>query len=474
MADEQQGRKALKAGLGYTVGNILCKGLSFLSAFIFARLMTPADYGIYNTFSSYVSILSVAIGFALHASIKNARMDYENRLGSYCSSVTLLTIGNSLLFFLIAVIFRDSLSTALSIPATMVIIIVLESFATAMMTFYNEYLAVNFQSKRYLIISLVYAVSGTALSVLLVTTLFSQQRYLGRAYVTMVPLLFVAVYILYVIYRNHRPKVNLEYWKYGLRISLPIIPHGLSQLILAQFDRIMIKKSIGDTQAGLYSFANNIGFIFQVVTTSMDTAWCPWAFDRMKEKDYGSIRSKANVYVSFVSVMAAGLLLISPELILIMGGQEYADSRFVVLPIVLSVYYAFMYTLPACIEYYYKKTNIIAMSTMAAALLNVVLNSIFIPKIGYIAAAYTTVFCYLCYYILHVVCARKLHGSFIYDMRVMLLCLVAVTGFMFLCLWLVDMIWIRMAILLAGMLAAVIIGIKNKETILHLLRSLRK
>ena len=41
------------------------------------------------------------------------------------------------------------------------------------------------------------------------------------------------------------------------------MPHGLSQLLLNQFDRIMIKSIIGSTEAGLYSFAYNVGMIFQ-------------------------------------------------------------------------------------------------------------------------------------------------------------------------------------------------------------------
>lgn len=40
----------------------------------------------------------------------------------------------------------------------------------------------------------------------------------------------------------------------------------------------MIKRIIGDTEAGLYSFAYNVGMIFQVITNSLDTAWTPVVF----------------------------------------------------------------------------------------------------------------------------------------------------------------------------------------------------
>ena len=110
MANESSGKKALKAGLGYTVGNMLVKGLSFLAIPLFARLMTVEDFGIYSTFSSYVMIVTVLAGFTLHTSVRNAKLDYAERTGSYCSSVTLLVIGNSLLLLALSLAFAAPLA----------------------------------------------------------------------------------------------------------------------------------------------------------------------------------------------------------------------------------------------------------------------------------------------------------------------------------------------------------------------------
>ncbi len=474
MSEKNNGKKALRAGLGYTIGNVFCKGLSFISAFIFARLMSLQDYGIYNTFASYVAILAIVIGFALHVTIRNAKIDYADRLDEYCSSVSLLTVINSLILFIVAFVFREQLGALLSLPSQLVAIIVIESFANAVMSFYNDYLAVHFQSKKYLVISLIYAVGGTLLSVLLICTVCSDMRYFGRALGTAIPLLIIAIYILCTFYRTSLPRVRKEYWKYGLRISLPIIPHGLSQIILAQFDRIMIKMSVGDAMAGMYSFANNIGMIFQIITNSMDTAWTPWFFERMEAKDYKAIRKASSLYLAFVSILAVGMLLISPELIVIMGGETYRDSRYVVLPLLLSVFFAFMYTLPSNIEYYYKKTQIIAFGTMGAAVLNIILNSIFVPMYGYVAAAYTTVFCYVCYFVVHMIISTRIQGSMIFDLRVIIGCAVAVTAAMFICLWLINEVAVRMTVVAIGILAMLVVVYLKRDMVLPLVRNLKK
>lgn len=465
MPDKQEkteGGNAIRAGLNYTVGNLLTKGLSFLSVILFARLMSTGDYGIFNTFSSYVSMLGVVIGFAMHVSVRNAKLDYPGRLEAYCSSITLITLANTLVFLVLAVVFRKQLSQWLSVPEILVGLIVVESFANAILMVYNEYLAMYYRSKKYVTLSLIYALVGMGLSLIFVCFLFPNARYFGRALGTTLPLLLIAIYILWEFYRQARPRVSREYWRYSLKISLPIVPHGLSQLVLGQFDRIMIKKSLGDEAAGLYSFANNVGWIYQIVTNSLDTAWCPWFFQKMKDEAYGTIRKSGSLYGVAVSVMAVCLLLVSPEVILIMGGAKYAESCTVVMPIILGAYFAFLFTLFSCVEYYYKKTKLIALGTVAAAILNVVLNSLFIPRYGFQAAAYTTAFCYLCYLLIHIGFARKIHGRNLYPMPVIFACILGVTAMTFVCLWLVNAFWIRWGILLAGMLAAFIWGWRNR------------
>ena len=53
------------------------------------------------------------------------------------------------------------------------------------------------------------------------------------------------------------------------------------------------------------------------------------------------------------------------------------------------------------IEYYYEKTKMVALISIITALCNVILNYLFIPKFGYIAAAYTTLISYFISTVMH-------------------------------------------------------------------------
>ena len=197
----------------------------------------------------------------------------------------------------------------------------------------------------------------------------------------------------------------------------------------------------------------------------MDTAWTPWFYEQMaagKEKD---IRQKTAWYVLLMSVIAVLLMLVCPEIILIMGGQKYTESRYTVVPIVLGMYFAFLYALPAAIEYYHKKTKLIAVGTVCAAIINVVLNAVFIPLFGYVAAAYTTVVCYVLYFFFHLFIARRILGRFLFDMKSLFLCMAGVVAFSAICLLFINNFWIRWGILAVLLAAALIVTIWKRKDI---------
>ena len=410
MPDKDSGRKAVRAGVGYTIGNLLIKGLAFLSIPIFSNLLSTADYGVFNTYSAYMLLFTVVISLGLPSSIRTAHYDFGERSKEYISCGALLIVMNLALFLALGALCRQALEVYGGLRRSLVFLAVLSSFGSALLSYYNSHLSMEYKSREFLAISFFYSFSSIALSILLICTHRGEAGYYWRALGNTLPMLLVAAYVLFRLWRRERPRVRREYARYGLRFGLPLIPHDLSRIVLSQFDRIMIAQSVGDAQAGLFSFACNLGLPIEVLTTSIDTAWCPWLFERLREGDYARIRRRAFDIAMLMSVGASALMLISPELIRLLSAPGYWESRYVAVPIVLSMYFAFLYILPAGVEYYLKKTQYIAAGTMAVAVLNVLLNALCIPRFGYVAAAYTTVVSYALYYLFHTLLSRRLFG----------------------------------------------------------------
>lgn len=410
MSGNSNGEKAIKAGIGYTIGNILIRGVSFLLLPIFSRLMDTDQFGIYNAFLSYDSILYVITGMALHSSVKSAHYTFKGKIDEYVSSVSLIYIINFTIFNIIAIVFGKKLSALLDLPILAIYMLLVYSSGTALLTLYNNRISLDYSYKKYLTISFINTIGNIGLSLLLILTVFNSQRSLGRIVGTSTVIGIIAIYILAYFYKKAKPKYKKDYWKFGIIYSLPIIPHGISQVLLSQFDRIMIRSMVSDSATGIYSLAANLKIILNVISESISTAWSTWFFEEIDKGNTKSIQKRAVQMVCLFGVLVIGLMAISPELILFLGGKEYINGKYVAIPMLIDCFILFMYNIIVPSEYYTKKTKYIMIGTMLSATINVITNYIFILKYGYYAAAYTTLFSYICYVLLHMVISKKLVG----------------------------------------------------------------
>lgn len=407
----QSRNKVFKAGAGYIIGNYLLKGITFLSAPIFTRLLTTEEYGDFGAYIAYESIFYIILGLALHSSITNAKYEYKEKLDGYVSSLVLLSGISVGIWWIIANVFYSSYCSILGLDRTVMNILVFHCLGSAMFQLFNVYVGLSYSVKSYLVLTGVNGLANMGLSIILILTIFRNDRLMGRILGSALPIIVIAGYICYYFFKKCKPQVNKQYWKYALQYSLPIIPHGISQVILSSFDRIMIKGMVGATEAGLYSFAGTINSIIVVVSSSLDKVWKPWFYEKMDAKEYSVIRKSIAKYMLGFAIFIAMVIMVIPELVRILGAKEYWGTTACVIPVVIGGYFAFIYTIPVYVEYFYKKTKYIALGSILAAVLNIVLNYLLIPRYGYIAAAYTTLLTYLLYYVFHCFLARKIHGS---------------------------------------------------------------
>ena len=461
--------KKIRASVGYTIGNYLIKGLSFITIPIFSRILSQSDYGIYNTFSAYESFLCIILGVAIHSSYKNARYKYgikkeghfKENFETYASNTIILIIINSIIWFLILSIFGEKISQLLAIDKSLLPLLVLYAFGDAAILCFNSRASLNYEYTKFLKVAFANVISNIVLSVLLILTCYQGHRYIGRAIGTAMPMFILGIIIAVGFFRMARPKDIRGYLSWGVRYSLPIVPHGLSQIILSQFDRIMINKLIGSLEAGVYSFGYNIYSIILVTYNSIDTVWAQWFYEKMHGNEKKTIKRISSIYMVLMLLFSSAVMLVSPELIVILGSKKYSDSIYCVLPIVAGGYFSFLYTIPCEVEYYHEKTKYIAAGTMLAALINIVTNYICILKFGYVAAAYTTLGTYMLYFLFHYFLAMKIQKENLFSNSIVLLCFVGIFISLFLSLLLINMSVIRWSLSIA--MVGLMIGIEEKN-----------
>lgn len=406
--------KLLKAGLWYVIGNLLIKGIAFISTPLFTRLLSIDEFGTYSTYTAYESLLSVIIGGGIFASIKNAKFDYSESFDDYVASALFITIIPFILVLMVGNLFIDVISPLIGLDQILLNVLIIQSYATAIITFNSVKYSINLQYKKFMLISLITSLASVSLSILFIFTIFNDDRLVARILGGAIPTIIIAVCLAFIIFRK-RKLFNLDVWKYSIPIGLPLVPHSLSQIILSVFDRVMINSIIGSTAAGIYSFTSNVGNLLFIIWNSLDQVWAPTFYQLMHDKNYNEIQGKSKIYVIIFSYFTIGMVTISPEVIMILAPKEYWVGRELVIPICISVYFTFLYSFPVNVEYFFKKTKYISLGTLCAAILNVVLNFAFIPKFGFVAAAYTTLISYIALFIFHWLIAKRIFSKRLFN-----------------------------------------------------------
>ena len=396
---------AIKAGIWYTICNFLVRAISFISMPIFTRLMSLEEYGNYNNFTSWLNIIMVVTTMDLHATINRARFDFEKEINDYLSTITVTSLVIPSGIYLIAICFHDIFQKVLDMDIISIHCMFLSIIFSSAINIFQAKQRVNYKYRESVLITFISTFITVGFSLALVYCM--NNKYYGRVIGQTIPAtLFNAAIAIYLI--TCGKKLKWKYVKYAIWICLPYVPHLLSMNILSQYDRIQIKNYCGSEDVALYSLAYSCALVMNIFLNSLNNAWSPWMGDMIHENNIVAIRKDSKKYILMFLFLTIGALLIAPELLLFFGGSKYSEALMVMPPVIAGVFFQFIYTLYVNIEMYEKKVWGVAFATGIAAVLNIILNSIFIPKYGYIAAAFTTLFCYGVLCMLHYFLVKRI------------------------------------------------------------------
>ena len=78
---------ALKAGVWYVISSIMVKAVSIITTPIFTRMLTHAEFGAFNNYTAWVSIVTVFVTLNLDSTLISARYDHEQDFDGYILSM---------------------------------------------------------------------------------------------------------------------------------------------------------------------------------------------------------------------------------------------------------------------------------------------------------------------------------------------------------------------------------------------------
>ena len=436
--DNNKGSLAVRSSIWYMIANVSLRAVSIITTPIYTGMLTKADYGRANTYNSWIDVFNVFACLCVVYSIGRAKLDFKDKFDEYMSALQGLSSSCGFILLILAFVFRESLAAWLHYEVPLAVGLFAYLCVSPSVEYMMQKCRYEYRYRENILISAITCVGQVALSITLML-LFNDARYIGKILGVIIPtaIMGIVFYITFIV----RGKVfyNREYWIYALKIGLPMIPHALALILLAQMDRIMIKDICSDADAGLYTFGYSFATLLMIFTNAIGQAWLPWFNETLYAGGADRIKVIQKKLVKLGTFLSMVFIVVAPEalMILAISDSSYWVAKYVVPPIVLGTLAQYFYTNYVNVEIFCKKTPIIAIGSCAAALINYILNRTLIPVYGYTAAAYTTLASYLILMIMHFVMVRFVLKQKVYDDLYMFLSMAvySVIGCMFLALY---------------------------------------
>ncbi len=422
----------------FLVCSFLQRGISVITTPIFTRLLSTAEYGQYTVFNSWLSIVTIFITFRLYQGVyTQGLVKFDQDRAVFSSSLQGLTTTLCAAGTVAYLLFHNFWNNLFSLTTAQMLCMLVMIWATAAFNFWAAEQRVVLKYRRLVLVTLIVSLAKPLLGIFLV--LHAEDKVTARIFGLALVELIGYVGLYYIQMKRGKKFFSRRFWKYALLFNLPLIPHYLSQTVLSSADRIMIANMVGDNEAGIYGLAYSVSQIMLLFNTALTQTLSPWLYQKIKSRKVGEIKGVAYGSLGIIAIVNLLLIALAPEVIAVFAPSSYAAAIWTIPPVAMSGLFIFAYDLFAAFEFYFEKTRFIMVASILGAVANIVLNLLFIPIFGYIAAGYTTLICYIIYAVVHYlfmnrVCRQNLDGERPYNTRTLLLLAVGfmAVGFYFL------------------------------------------
>jgi O-antigen/teichoic acid export membrane protein len=425
----------------YLSSSVISKGIGFLVIPIYTRLFGVEGYGEYSLYLVIYSFLSLLFEFGTIKSLLRAWYDYENedqRLKLLWTIFKKQFIGTLILGTILI-----SLSSFFSAFFKFQTLTFVFGVLAAVLQLPIRYALLYFQLSRKVSFHAMLSISNdglirliTVASLFLVS--FSGIIIYNEAIVRLIfGTIIMGVLLKITPFNRFKQEIISVDFKQILRSSFFLMFHSISTLLLSLSDRLIINKFLSLENTATYSLIYDVALIQALILNSIGMSYIPILFNNLKNKNNEKVRllyKKISVLIFSLSII---MVFFSKEVIWMLGGDFYLQQYQISFINILGVLSLTYYTLFANQLIFNKQNKTLALISFSCAVLNIVLNIIFIPQYGIVAASATTLFSYLLMLILTFVAAFRYDKALIKfitpfkSMGLIYLITITISGLMF-------------------------------------------
>jgi O-antigen/teichoic acid export membrane protein len=389
-------RRLATTGAAYTAASILSKVIAVALLPLYTRHLSLADYGVAEVLFAAVVFASIVVRLGLIEAILRFYYQEDEDPGRVVAASFAGLFWLSTLAALVALPFAGPLSELLlgeSAPELMRIAIG-GLWVLTMWEFMLTLFRLEERARAFFLTTILNVVAAIALTVVLVVGLDEGARgLLLGSYATGAA--FVAGLIV-LQWRRLSLRIDPALLRRLFRFGLPTMPAEVSLYALNFVDRLIILRSVGAAEAGLYSLAVKFAQAVNVLVRGFQLAWPPLAYSIRDDEE--ARRVYATVVTLFVAACAfvvTGMWLFSRWIVRALAAPKFFDSWEAIGLVSTAVTLYALYLVLVVILGRTGRTEFNLPAAVGALVANIALNLALVPSMGIVGAGLALVASYM-------------------------------------------------------------------------------
>lgn len=379
----------------YGIGIMATHAAGFLLIPIYTRVLTTADYGIYEIVNRFLEILTIFLGVGLRVTAVRFYQDGDDvrQKNTVISTAMYFMIPFGLvivsIMFVIAptwseILFGTRAQTkviqlALGLAFTELCYMVAAAYITARV---RSLLFITVSGGKFLVV--------IALNIYLVY--FLRRGVEGILTANLITSAVFSTVLIFATLKEIGLRFDFIKLKEMLRFGLPFVPGGIFLFILNSGDRFFLLHYGGESAVGLYALGYKFAMLVMLfVMSPFLRVWAALMVPVANKEDGPEIIARVFTYMMFLYLwVGLGLSVLSREIVATVAAAEF-HSAYHIIPLVTLAYLFWSTALLGDTPFYVKKkTGIKPFILGAAAIVNLALYRILIPPYGVWGAAWAT------------------------------------------------------------------------------------
>lgn len=387
------------------IGKCSTQAISFCLLPLYTSILTEAAYGTFDFINTVVLFVVPFITLLMEEAMFRFLIDAESE------SEKKHIISQSVIFILVNIIICSFvLYVILSLVKYEFKFYLIFFLITTILTSLTETLARGLSKIKF------YSILGFFSGALIVTLNLIFIVYLQMGLIGLLTSYIVANIIVSVL-----GLCKLKVWKYlslkevdffkikeMIKYSFPLVPNSISWVIINLSDRLVITTAIGAESNGIYAVANKFPNLINIFYGFFYTAWKEESAKAIKQEDvnayYNIIYKDLKRFLMAISLCLISVLPLTFHLVI---NIKFGKAFNYIPLLIVSMFFANISGFYGGIFSANKETKIMGISTVYAALINIVLNIMFIKLLGIYAAVLSTLISNLLTYIYRYVKLKK-------------------------------------------------------------------